>query len=132
MLSNGVDPKTFFRSFIYTYEHGESIKAVLDGFVDGASVDSIVYTRFEQKHPERIKELKIAQILGPFTNSPIVVRSNLPEKQFRSLQDSFIKMHLDPYGKTILEKLSLNRFDLPSDQDFSNVAKMLEVIEQRQ
>nr|MBP6324522.1 phosphate/phosphite/phosphonate ABC transporter substrate-binding protein [Sulfurospirillum sp.] len=132
MLSNGVDPKTFFRSFIYTYEHGESIKAVLDGFVDGASVDSIVYTRFEQKHPERIKELKIAQILGPYTNSPIVVRSSLPEKQFRALQDSFVKMHLDPYGKTILEKLSLNRFDLPSDQDFSNVAKMLEVIEQRQ
>ena len=91
-----------------------------------------MYTRFEQKHPERIKELKIAQILGPYTNSPIVVRSSLPEKQFRALQDSFVKMHLDPYGKTILEKLSLNRFDLPSDQDFSNVAKMLEVIEQRQ
>ena len=132
MLSHGADPKTFFRSFIYTCEHGESIKAVLDGFVDGASVDSIVYTRFEQKHPERIKELKIAQILGPYTNSPIVVRSSLPEKQFRALQGSFVKMHLDPYGKTILEKLSLNRFDLPSDQDFSNVAKMLEVIEQRQ
>lgn len=38
-------------------------------------------------------------------------------------------MHLDPYGKTILEKLSLNRFDMPSHQDFSNVTKMLEVIE---
>lgn len=129
MLSNGVEPKTFFRSFIYTYEHGESIKAVLEGFVDGASVDSIVYTRFEQKHPREIEKLKIAQILGPFTNSPIVVRSAMSEKNFRALQEAFIKMHLDSYGKTILEKLSLNRFDIPSDQDFSNVAKMLEVIE---
>lgn len=131
MLSHDADPKTYFRSYIYTYEHGESIKAVLDGFVDGASVDSIVYARFEQKYPKAITKLKIAQILGPFTNSPIVVRSNLPSKQFRVLQEAFVKMHLDPYGKSILEKLSLSRFDLPSDQDFTNVAKMLEVIESR-
>lgn len=132
MLSQDADPKTFFRSFIYTYEHGESIKAVLDGFVDGASVDSIVYTRFEQKHPEQIEKLKIVQILGPYTNSPIVVRSTISEKHFKALQKSFITMHLDPYGKAILEKLSLNRFDIPNGQDFSNVAKMLEVIENRQ
>ena len=131
MLSNGVDPKTFFRSFIYTYEHGESIKAVLDGFVDGANVDSIVYTRFKEKHPQEIEKLKIVHILGPFTNSPIVVRSSIPDKLFIALQKSFVNMHIDPYGKTILEKLSLNRFDLPSNQDFTNVAKMLESIENR-
>ena len=132
MLTHNADPKTFFRSFIYTYEHGESIKAVLDGFVDGASVDSIVYTRFGMKYPEPIKKLKIVQILGPYTNSPIVVRNNLPERQFKALQEAFVKMHLDAYGKSILEKLSLDRFDLPSGQDFSNVAQMLETIERRQ
>ena len=132
MLSHGMDPKTFFKSYIYTYEHGESIKAVIDGFVDGASVDNIVYTRFAQKHPEQIEQLKIIQILGPYTNSPIVARSSLPQKQFDMLQHAFATMHLDSYGKSILEKLSLDRFDLPSGQDFSNVAKMLEAIEQRQ
>jgi phosphonate transport system substrate-binding protein len=131
MLSHGVEPKTFFRSFIYTYEHGESIKAVLDGFVDGASVDSIVYTRFKEKYPKEIEKLKIVHILGPFTNSPIVVRSSIPDRLFKALQHSFVNMHLDPYGKEILEKLSLNRFDLPSNQDFTNVAKMLETIENR-
>ena len=132
MLSHGMDPKIFFKSYIYTYEHGESIKAVIDGFVDGASVDSIVYTRFAQKHPEKIGQLKVVQILGPYTNSPIVARSALPKKKFEALQNAFITMHQDVYGQSILEKLSLDRFDLPSGQDFSNVAKMLEVIEQRQ
>lgn len=132
MLTHGMDPKTFFKSYIYTYEHGESIKAVLDGFVDGASVDNIVYTRFEQKNPEQIEQLKIIQALGPYTNSPIVTRSSLPQHQFEMLQKAFSNMHLDPYGKSILDKLSLDRFDLPSGQDFSNVAKMLEVIEKRQ
>ena len=132
MLSHDMDPKTFFKSYIYTYEHGESIKAVYDGFVDGASVDSIVYTRFAQKHPDKIEQLKIVQVLGPYTNSPIVVRSALPQKKFLALQNAFTTMHQDAYGQSILEKLSLDRFDLPSGQDFSNVAKMLELIEQRQ
>lgn len=129
LLNNGFDLKTFFKSYIYTYAHGESIKAVIDGFVDGASVDSIVYSRFGQKYKDEIKKIKIVQILGPFTNSPIVVRSSLPQKQFEALQNSFKNMHLDSYGKTILKKLSLDRFDVPSGQDFTNVAKMVEVIE---
>jgi len=129
LLNKGYDVKTFFKSDVYTYEHGESIKAVIDGFVDGASVDSIVYSRFGEKYKDAIKKVKIIQILGPFTNSPIVVRSNLPQKQFNALQKSFSTMHLDSYGKTILEKLSLDRFDIPSSQDFTNVAKMVEVIE---
>lgn len=129
LYNNGVDIKTFFSSSIYTYEHGESIKAVVDGFVDGASVDSIVYSRFGEKYPIDIKKIKVIQKLGPFINSPIVVRSGIPQKQFSALQHSFSIMHLDPYGKTILKKLSLDRFDIPTDQDFSNVAKMVEVIE---
>jgi len=129
LLNQNIDIKTFFKSHIYTYAHGESIKAVIDGFVDGASVDSIVYSRFGQKYPNEIKKIKIVQKLGPFTNSPIVVRSGLPKKKFYALRNSFSTMHLDAYGKTILEKLSLDRFDIPTGQDFTNVAKMVEVIE---
>lgn len=126
---NALNPEIFFRSFIYTYEHGESIKAVIEGFVDGASVDSIVYTRFTQKYPIEIQNIKIIQKLGPFTNSPIVVRSSLPKEKFDALQKSFLGMHQDPYGKSILEKLSLDRFDKPSNQDYTSVSNMLELIE---
>ncbi len=132
LLNKKFDIKTFFKSYIYTYEHGESIKAVIDGFVDGASVDSIVYSRFEQKYPDKIKTIKVIQILGPFTNSPIVVRNDLSKEKFLALQNSFINMHLDTYGKTILKKLSLDRFDMPKDQDFTNVSKMVDVIDNLQ
>ena len=129
LYANGTNPKNLFRSFIYTYEHGESIKAVIDGFVDGASVDSIVFTRFSEKYPDKIDSIKVIQILGPFTNSPIVVRSSLPKHTFEALQKSFLYMHKDPYGKSILEKLSLDRFDKPSNQDYSTVSEMLQLIE---
>lgn len=132
LYANGTDPKNLFRSFIYTYEHGESIKAVHEGFVDGASVDSIVYTRFGEKYPNAIQSIKIIQKLGPFTNSPIVVRSSLPQEKFDALQKAFLHMHKDPYGKSILEKLSLDRFDKPSNQDYTSVSDMLELIEKSQ
>jgi phosphonate transport system substrate-binding protein len=132
LYANGTNPKNLFRSFIYTYEHGESIKAVIEGFVDGASVDSIVFTRFSQKYPELIKDIKVIQKLGPFTNSPIVVRSSLESKKFEALQKAFLKMHEDTYGKSILQKLSLDRFDKPSNQDYTSVSDMLELIENNQ
>ena len=132
LYANGTNPKKLFRSFIYTYEHGESIKAVIEGFVDGASVDSIVFTRFSQKYPELIKDIKVIQKLGPFTNSPIVVRSSLESKKFEALQKAFLKMHEDTYGKSILQKLSLDRFDKPSNQDYTSVSDMLELIENNQ
>jgi phosphonate transport system substrate-binding protein len=132
LYANGTSPKEIFSSFIYTYEHGESIKAVIDGFVDGASVDSIVFTRFSEKYPDKIQNIKIIQILGPFTNSPIVTRSSLPDKDFNALQKAFLNMHKDPYGKSILEKLSLDRFDIPSNQDYTSVSDMLELIESKQ
>lgn len=128
MYTKNINAKKFFKSYIYTYEHGESINAVLDGFVDGASVDSIVYSRYKQKYPERIKKLKIIQTLGPYTNSPIVARINMDDEVFNTLQKLFTQMHLNPYGKSILDGLSLDRFDVPSDQDFSNVAKMIEIL----
>ncbi|MBE0490875.1 MAG: phosphate/phosphite/phosphonate ABC transporter substrate-binding protein [Sulfurospirillum sp.] len=129
LLSNDINMSAFFRSFLYTYEHGESIKAVIEGFVDGASVDSIVYTRFTEKYPKAIQEIKVIQVLGPYANSPIVARSTIASKTFQTLQKAFLNMHEDAYGKTILNKLSLDRFDTPSTQDYSNVADMLKTIE---
>lgn len=128
LLDNSIDFESFFSSFIYTYEHGDSVKAVHEGFVDGASVDSIVYTRFGEKYPEKIEELKVVQVLGPFANSPIVVRASLSQKIFKALQESFLNMHKDPYGKSILNKLALDRFDAPLNQDYSNVAKMIQAL----
>lgn len=127
----GLKDESFFHRSIYTFEHGESIKAVLEGFVDGASVDSIVYQTFMQKYPEAKDKLKIIQTLGPFANSPIVVRSGLDEHLFQILQDAFVNMHLNDEGKAILKKLSLDRFDLPGDQNYDEVFKMIEAIERR-
>ncbi len=124
ILKNGYRMSNFFRRLIYTYDHGESIRAVIDGFVDGASVDSLVLTQYSKKHPKDIKKLKIIQRLGPFTISPIVARTNLNEKEFQKLQILFLNMNKTKIGKEILNHLNIDRFDKPTNQTYSKIYTM--------
>jgi phosphonate transport system substrate-binding protein len=125
IIKGGNTFTNFFRKLIYTYDHGESIKAVIDGFVDGASVDSLVLTQYAKKHPQDIKKLKIVQKLGPFTISPIVARSNLNDNEFKKLQNLFLNMHKTKIGKEILEHLNIDRFEKPTKQTYDKIYEML-------
>ncbi len=125
ILTQGGKISTFFSNLIYTYDHGESIEAVLDGFVDGASVDSLVLTQYTKKHPKDIQNLRIVQQLGPYTISPIVARSNLSKKEFKQLQDLFLNMHNTKIGKEILNHLNIDKFEKPAAQTYSKVYTML-------
>jgi len=131
LYTNGLGVDDFFHRSIYTFEHGESIKAVLEGFVDGASVDSIVYHTFMEKYPEAKGKLKVIQILGPFANSPIAVRQGLSEAVFQELQKTLSTMHMSQQGREILAKMGLDRFDVPSTQDYEPVRQMIEYLERR-
>jgi len=131
ILQNGYNINTFFKNLIYTYDHGESIEAVLHGFVDGASVDSLVFTQYAQKYPTQIKRLKIVEKLGPYTISPIVVRQNLDEKTFNLLQNIFINMDKTPTGKEILKHLNIDRFEIPSNQTYDKIYEMLNYIKMK-
>ena len=128
ILKNGYNINTFFKHLIYTYDHGESIEAVLNSFVDGASVDSLVFTQYAQKYPTEIKKLKIVEKLGPYTISPIVVRQNLDEKTFHTLQQIFLNMHTTKEGKKILNHLNIDKFEKPSDQTYNKVYEMMHYI----
>jgi phosphonate transport system substrate-binding protein len=132
LLTHGKKNNTFFAHLIYTYDHGESIKAVLDGFVDGASVDSLVLTQYAKKHPLDIKNIKIVQKLGPFTISPIVARSNLNKKEFKKLQELFLNMHKTKIGKEILQHLNIDRFEKPSSQTYDKIYDMLKLIKEKE
>lgn len=124
LLSRGADIKTFFKKIIHTYEHEESINAVLSGFVDGASIDSLVFEQFEEKFPEKAKQLAVVQKMGPFTASPIVAKQNLSQENYQILQTILNQMYLDEEGQSILEKLNLKRFDIPTTQKYEDVDAM--------
>jgi len=128
LLQNGLVPKKYFKKIIYTYKHGESIQAVLDQFVDGASVDSLVYDQFIKRYPNEARNLKVVEKLGPFPMSPIVANNNLDSRIFTNIQMIFTNMHKDQEGHNILNKLSLDKLNLPHDKDYSEIEKTMNYI----
>ncbi len=56
-------PESFFKEYIYTYAHDKSIKAVAQGMVAGAAVDSLIWEYMNQKVPgiQRIPKLLKSQ-----------------------------------------------------------------------
>ncbi|MCF6172786.1 MAG: phosphate/phosphite/phosphonate ABC transporter substrate-binding protein [Campylobacteraceae bacterium] len=131
IIKNGYSATNFFNNLVYTYDHGESIKAVIEGFVDGASVDSLVLTQYSKKHPQDVKNLRIVQKLGPFTISPIVARTNLNQKEFHELQQLFLNMNKTKVGKEILNHLNIDRFEKPSNQTYDKIYTMLNLLKEK-
>jgi len=125
LLKEGIKPHFFFSKIIYTYEHSESINAVIESFVDGASVDSLVYEQFVKRHPKKAQELQIVEKLGPFSMSPLVSNTTLDEKLHKKIQDTFVDMNKTDDGKKILEQLSLSQLKRPSNETYEDIEEML-------
>jgi phosphonate transport system substrate-binding protein len=128
IIRAGYCPKSFFKRMVFTYDHGESITAVLEGFADAASVDSLVFESFKRRYPQKAKGLKIIQKFGPFPITPIVSRSGLKEQNVVTIRKAILEMKSDSEGKKILESLAVDKFVIPKKMDYSPIEKMMKFI----
>jgi len=116
--------ETFFSRYIFTYSHEHAIKAVSDGLVDGAAVDSLIYDYLAATEPERVANTKIIARYGPFGSNPVVVPPGIDPALERQLQDLLLTMHQNPDGLEILQALGIERFVLPNDSAYDSVREM--------
>ncbi|MEE8346447.1 MAG: PhnD/SsuA/transferrin family substrate-binding protein [Dehalococcoidia bacterium] len=120
----GERPETFFDRYIFTYAHDNSIKAVTEGLVDGAAVDSLVYDYWDAAGSEYAAETKIVDRWGPFGINPVVVHPGLDADLKDSLREVLLTMHDDPRGSRILSNLHIDRFVVPDDSIYDSVRTM--------
>lgn len=133
LAKKGIDAKKFFRKIIYTGEHEESIRAVLSGFVDGASVNSTIFDHFSVSYPTEAQKLKVIQKIGPFMISPIVSKQALNPQLYLKLQRILVRMYEDDKGREILKKLHIIAFRAPNqNDDFANLREMQTFLEKNQ
>lgn len=121
IIKRGYNDNSFFKRIIYTYDHGESIVAVLDNYVQGASVDSVIYGAFLRNHPKSSKHLKIVQKFGPYPITPIVISKNVPQKTKNILQKALISMSDDKSGKKILNAMAIDSFIKPNHLSYKKI-----------
>ncbi|MFJ8527521.1 phosphate/phosphite/phosphonate ABC transporter substrate-binding protein [Bacillus sp. NPDC094106] len=103
-------PEHFFSRYVFTYNHESSLSAVINGVVDAAAVDSLVFERTKLKSPELIKDLKIIAKTEPIGTGPVVINSNLPDEEKRIIKEIFISMHEQEIIKPAFQGLLIDRF----------------------
>lgn len=115
------DPGTFFSSTTYTYSHDNSIKAVAEGIVDAAAVDSLVYDQWVSRNSDRGVEFRIIAESEWLPSPPVVVSKRVDPHLREALREALLTMDQDPEGKEILSSLGIDRFVLQSDEEYQPV-----------
>ena len=106
----GESAEEFFGRTIFTYSHDRSIAAVLDGVVDGASVDRIVFNHATSNNKNLREKFRVLHTSRKFGIPPVVVPAGTDPEQQQLLRDFFLNMHRDPDGAAILADLGIERF----------------------
>ena len=117
-------PESFFESFTYTYSHDNSIMAVARELVDGATVDGHKWEYFQAINPIYSSRTRVIYKSDPFGSPPLVTSVAFPPQSKEQIRQVVFKMHLDPKGKQILEKLMIDRFVSPQDKWYEPIREM--------
>jgi phosphonate transport system substrate-binding protein len=120
----GETPDTFFKKYIYTYAHDKSIKAVAQGIVDGAAVDSLIWEYAARVNPEFTSKTKIIVKSPPYGVPPIVVRKGLPAALKKQLRDLLLNANQDSEGRKLLAKMMIDRFVRIDDSAYDTIREM--------
>jgi len=124
----GFEPESYFSKTIYTSSHDRSIHAVVNGIVDGASVDSLVFHSFAKTHPELTKQLQVIWRSEVFGAPPILVPATLPEKTKERLAATFLTMSQNAQGREILADLDIEHFRKAKPDEYNSARAIWKAI----
>jgi phosphonate transport system substrate-binding protein len=120
----GETPESFFRRYIFTYSHDNSIHSVADKFVDGAAVDSLIWEYENITEPEWTARTKVIYRSPPCGIPPVVVSPETDGELKEKLRSAFLNMHNDPKGREILKRVLIDRFTVIEDDAYDSIRQM--------
>ncbi|MCO1600209.1 substrate-binding domain-containing protein [Desulfosporosinus nitroreducens] len=120
----------YFKSYIYTYGHSNSIAAVRDRLVDAAAVDNYTLTSALASSPQLTNTIRIIDNSPEYANNPVVASPRLDEQTYLAVQAALINMDQDSSGQDALKMAGYERFDLLEDNFYGSVRHLLELIKE--
>lgn len=124
LAKRGQTPDSFFSKYIFTNAHDKSIKAVAQGIVDGASVDSLIWDYADKLNPQFTSKTKIIRKSAPYAIPPVVVRPGLEVNLKKELKRILLTAHADAEGKEILDKMMIDKFVEIGDNAYDSIREM--------
>lgn len=120
-LGENVD--AYFKNTMYSNAHDNSIQLVAKKIVDGATIDGLIFEYAKKYYPEKVKNIKIIEKSEDFGIPPVVVPSSLGKATKQKLKKIFLEIHQDSVGKSILDKLMIDRFEEGKDENYNSIRK---------
>lgn len=120
----GKTPDTFFGKYVFTYAHDKSIKAVAQGVVDGAAVDSLIWEYINRTHPEITSKTRTIMKSPPYGIPPVAVRKGLAPELKKGLRQIFMNAHKDKKAVPILKGMMIDKFVLIDDRAYDSIREM--------
>lgn len=117
-------PETFFKTFIFTKTHDKAIRAVAQGVVDGAAVDSLIWEYQNRIDPKYTSRTRIIRKSPPYAIPPFVVRPGLEPATIDRLRDVILNAHADEKGTEILKGMMIDKFVPIEDGAYDSIREM--------
>lgn len=124
-------PDSFFGKYSYLGSHDKAIRAVAEGVVDGAAVDSLIWEYASRTSPKYTSKTRIMLKSPPYGIPPVVVPKELDPELKDRLRKIFLEAHTDPKGAGILRKMQIDRFVTIDDKAYDSIREMKTWLETR-
>jgi phosphonate transport system substrate-binding protein len=120
----GETPEAYFQDYVYTRSHDNAIKAVAQGLVDGAAVDSLIWEYLDRTNAVFTSQTKVLEKSPPFGIPPVVVNKTMDPQLKEKLRQIFLRADSDEKGREILKGMMIDKFIVPDDRDYDSVREM--------
>lgn len=103
-------PDSFFSSYIYSNSQDNFIDMIVQGTLDGAEVDCIMWAYVVDSSTDYSSDLKIIYSSPPQLVPAIAVNPDIDEELEGKIKTSLLKMHDSPAGRDVLNEMDFNMF----------------------
>jgi phosphonate transport system substrate-binding protein len=125
----GETADSFFHNYVYTYGHDKSIRAVLEGLVDGAAIEGLIFEYMAVSDPAIASQLKVIDKSPPFAIPPVVVHPALDLHIKEELRNVLLNMDEDEKGREILRKMNFDKFVILDDSAYDSIREMYHLVQ---
>ena len=122
-------PEDFFRHYLFTYSHDNTLRSVADRLVNGGAIDSLVYDQMTQQIPHYTQVTRVIHRSPEFPSPPVVANPRLSASMKEKIQRFLLNLHQQQEGERILKTLGIDRFVLITDAAYEPLRRMVNAVE---
>lgn len=105
LLSQGVDPESFFKKSVFAGSHNAVVLSIYKGEVDGGAAYDGSRSAVAKTYPDVFDKVKVIAYTKEIPNDTVSVRKKLPEELKLKIREGLKKISLTPEGSKVLKKL---------------------------